>query len=73
MRSDLVFGAVVQVSNRYRLCKVATEATRKLHRPNSRIPDTINDVLNHFRKTSSEAEFAEEPSGGHPVYSYRAA
>ena len=40
MRSDLVFAAMAQVSNRYMLTKLAAKATRKLHRPNARIEDT---------------------------------
>ena len=56
MRSDLVFGAHVQVSNRYLLCQLAAHATRKLHKPNDRIQDTVNDVLTHFRKANPIAE-----------------
>jgi hypothetical protein len=48
MRSDLVFAAMAQVSNRYMLTKLAAKATRKLHRPNTRIEDTTNDVLTRF-------------------------
>jgi hypothetical protein len=45
MRSDLVFEAVSHVSNRYQLCQLASKATRKMHKPNTRIPDTANQVL----------------------------
>jgi hypothetical protein len=45
MRSDLVFGAMKQVSNRFLLAKVLAKATRELHRPGARIEDTTNDVL----------------------------
>jgi hypothetical protein len=45
MRSDLVFGAMKQVSNRFLLAKVLAKATRELHRPGTRIEDTTNDVL----------------------------
>jgi hypothetical protein len=48
MRSDLVFGALSRVSNRYQLCQLASKATRKLHKPNSRLQDTTNDVLGRF-------------------------
>jgi hypothetical protein len=51
MRSDLVFGALSHVSNRYQLCQLASKATRKLHKPNTRLQDTTNDVLHRFRKT----------------------
>jgi hypothetical protein len=49
MRSDLVFGALSHVSNRYQLCQLASKATRKLHKPNTRLQDTTNDVLYRFR------------------------
>jgi hypothetical protein len=46
MRSDLVFDAVHTLRNRYTLCQLASKATRKFHKPNTRIQDTTNDVLN---------------------------
>jgi hypothetical protein len=52
MRSDLVFGALSHVSNRYQLCQLASKATRKLHKPNTRLQDTTNDVLFRFRSTN---------------------
>jgi hypothetical protein len=45
MRSELIFGAMTHVANRYLLTKLAAKATRKLHRPNTRIQDTTNDAL----------------------------
>ena len=45
MRSNLVFGAMKQVSNRFLLAKVLAKATREIHRPGTRIEDTTNDVL----------------------------
>src|SRR5471032_1772104 len=51
MRSDLVFGALSHVSNRYRLCQLASKATRKLHKPNTRLQDTTNEVLDRFKDT----------------------
>ena len=48
MRSDLVFGALSHVSNRYQLCQLASKATRKLHKPNTRLQDTTNEVLDRF-------------------------
>lgn len=56
MRSDLVFGVQAQVPNRYQLCRLASHATRKLHKPNDRIQDTVNDVLTFFRKANPIAE-----------------
>jgi hypothetical protein len=49
MRSELVFRAMTYVSNRFLLTKVAAKATRKFHRPNTRIQDTTNEVLGRFR------------------------
>ena len=66
MRSDLVFGALSHVSNRYQLCQLASKATRKLHKPNTRLQDTTNDVLvrfhdNHPGSTSPVAAKMQEP------------
>jgi hypothetical protein len=52
MRSDLIFGAMTHVSNRYLLTKLAAKATRKFHRPNTRIQDTTNEVFVHFSRSS---------------------
>ena len=52
MRSDLVFGALSHVSNRYQLCQLASKATRKLHKPNTRLQDTTNEVLGRFQITN---------------------
>ena len=52
MRSDLVFGAMTHVSNRFLLTRVAAKATRKFHRSNTRIEDTANEVLERFRKAN---------------------
>jgi hypothetical protein len=49
MRSDLIFGALAHVSNRYQLCQLASKATRKLHKPNTRVQDTTNEVMVRFR------------------------
>jgi hypothetical protein len=45
MRSKLVFRAITQVPNRFLLVKLASKATRALHRPNSRVQMTMNDVF----------------------------
>ena len=45
MRSELVFEAVPTLRNRYMLCQLASKATRKFHKPNTRIQDTTNEVL----------------------------
>ena len=58
MRSDLVFKALSQVTNRYQLCQLASKATRKLHKPNTRLQDTTNEVLCRFQTANPEAEAA---------------
>ena len=55
MRSELVFGAMTQVPNRLLLVKLASKATRILHRPNSRIQETMNDVFERFSHANSTA------------------
>lgn len=49
MRSDLVFGALAHVKNRYQLCRLAAKATRKMHRPHTRLQETTNQVLTLFK------------------------
>jgi hypothetical protein len=65
MRSDLVFGALSHVSNRYQLCQLASKATRKLHKPNTRLQDTTNDVLNRFHGTNPAASLPAAPAAAH--------
>jgi hypothetical protein len=45
MRSDLVFEAIHYIPNRYELCQWASKATRSMHRPDSCIAETTNQVL----------------------------
>ena len=45
MRADLTFMALAHESNRYLLTRLIAKATRKLHRPNTRLQDTMNDVF----------------------------
>jgi hypothetical protein len=52
MRSELIFGAMAHVSNRFLLTKLASKATRRFHRPNTRIQDTANDVFLRFSRSS---------------------
>jgi hypothetical protein len=60
MRSDLIFGALTHVNNRYQLCQLASKATRKLHKPNTRLQDTTNDVLERFKDTVPMSDSAAE-------------
>jgi len=73
MRSDLVFRALSQVSNRYQLCQLASKATRKLHKPNTRLQDTTNEVLCRFESTKPEADTPDEAATAQPVERRRAA
>ena len=55
MRSELVFGALAHMSNGYQLCHLVSKATRKLHRPKTRLEETTNDVLVRLRRSSPSA------------------
>lgn len=70
MRSDLVFPAVRTVRNRYMLCQLASKATRKFHKPNTRVQDTMNEVLNRFAKTDKPTQIMSAPE---PVEAQRRA
>ncbi len=56
MRSDLIFGALAHLENRYQLCQLASKATRKLHKPNTRLQDTTNEVLTRFHENNPASE-----------------
>lgn len=73
MRSDLVFGALSHVSNRYQLCQLASKATRKLHKPNTRLQDTTNDVLIRFRTNHPGSMATASVKADEPVMQRRAA
>ena len=62
MRSDLIFGALTHVTNRYELCQLASKATRKLHKPNTRLQDTTNEVLDRFKDSLPMDAAAAEPA-----------
>jgi hypothetical protein len=78
MRSELVFGAMTYVSNRFLLTRLAATATRKLHRSNTRIQDTVNEVFGRFRHADPlpvvsrignlEPILAIAQAGPHPFY-----
>ena len=73
MRSDLVFGALSRVSNRYQLCQLASKATRKLHKPNTRLQDTTNEVLVRFHSTNPGSLAPVPAPEAQPVERRRAA
>jgi hypothetical protein len=53
MRSDRVFGALTNVSNRYLLSMLAAKAIRRFHRPNTRVEETANEVFVRFSRANS--------------------
>lgn len=61
MRSQLVFDAAVNVANRYQLVSLVARAARALHRPGTRIQDTMNNVL----VWSSGTNFAADLRANH--------
>ncbi|MDE1177772.1 MAG: DNA-directed RNA polymerase subunit omega [Edaphobacter sp.] len=73
MRSDLIFGALTHVKNRYELCQLASKATRKLHKPNTRLQDTTNEVLDRFKDAAPMNGQAEAPVEKIQVQDRRAA
>ena len=62
MRSDLVYHALKTVQNRYLLCQVASKSTRKFHRPNTRIQETMNNVLTRVADTAQQLVVSERKS-----------
>jgi hypothetical protein len=48
MRSELIFEALAREPNRYLLCRLVAKGTRSLHRPNTRVQDTTNEMLEFF-------------------------
>lgn len=56
MRSQLVFDAAVNVANRYQLVNLVARAARALHRPGTRIQDTMNSVLAWCSETNCDSD-----------------
>lgn len=50
MRSQLVYSAGNQISNRFLLSTVAMNAVRRLHVNSTRVEDTTNQVLTEMAK-----------------------
>ena len=50
MRSEMVFAAERTLPNRYMLCRVLATATRKFHKPATRIEDTTDALLRRIAK-----------------------
>jgi hypothetical protein len=58
-RSDMVFEALQTLRNRYMLCQLASKATRRFHRPNTRIQETMNEVLDRIAGADREQVLSE--------------
>ena len=58
-RSNLIFDTLHTLQNRYMLCQLASKATRKFHRPNTRIQETMNDVFGRIARSKPQ-EVIEE-------------
>jgi hypothetical protein len=56
MRVDLTSRALAHKSNRYLLTRLIAKATRKLHRPNTRLQDTMNDVFERVGGSKPRAD-----------------
>jgi len=62
MRSDLIYNSLRPVRNRYLLCQLVSKATRKFHKPNTRIQDTMNDVLVRVGEADEQESVINVPS-----------
>ena len=65
MRADLAFTALADESNRYQLTKSVAKVTRMLHRPNTRVQDTMNEAfqwLGRLKPGAAKASMAREDS-----------
>lgn len=67
MRSNLIYGALSPVQNRYMLCQLVSKATRKFHRPATRVQDTMNDVLTRFAKAEAPSRVMSQEVLAEPV------
>ena len=59
IRSNIIFGTLHTLPNRYMLCQLASKATRKFHRPNTRIQETMNEVLARIARSKPQQVVAE--------------
>ena len=63
MRSDLIYDALDTVNNRYLLCQLVSKATRQFHKPNTRVQETMNDVLVRVGGAEQAEEVISVPAG----------
>jgi len=62
MRSHLIYGALSPVKNRYMLCQLVSKATRKFHRPQTRVQDTMNQIFDEFSKANTTEKVMAMPA-----------
>ena len=62
MRSHLIYGALSPVKNRYMLCQLVSKATRKFHRPQTRVQDTMNQIFDQFGKANTTEKVMAMPA-----------
>ena len=58
MRSEMVFAAEHSLPNRYMLCRVLATATRKVHKPATRIEDTTDAILRRIANSNAGSTVA---------------
>ena len=63
MRSMLVMAAMKHVPNRFLLTRLAAKGIRALHRPNTRLAETANEV---FLRLSQSDPMARKPKPSIP-------
>jgi hypothetical protein len=69
MRADLTSMALADESNRYQLTKSVAKVTRMLHRPNTRVQDTMNEAfkwLGRFKPGAAKASIPRKDSAIRP-------
>ena len=64
MRSELVFAAQRKQPNRYMLCRVLATATRRFHKPATRIEDTTDAILRQIASSPEESIAKHLPAVG---------
>lgn len=68
MRTELVSAALAYEPNRYALMQTVALGTRALHRPHTRIPDTINEAFRLLampRKKAPARNAPQRPAARH--------
>jgi hypothetical protein len=64
MRSELVHAALHHEPNRYALCHLLAKGMRALHRPNTRLQNTMNEALQLLtqEQPQTKSRIVEMPS-----------